>query len=67
MCLSDEELYNENYNWTMQLNVVGYKKQMFLAEVFKLQEDLPKNAMPIRRQVNIAVLNESLLGKRKRE
>ena len=67
VCLSDEELYNEYYDWTMQLNVVGYKKQMFLAEVLKLQEDLPKNAMPIRRQVNIAVLSESLLGKRKRE
>ena len=67
VCRSDEELYNEYYEWTIHLNLVGYKKQMFLAEVYKLQEDLPKNAMPIRRQVNIAVLNESLLGKRKRE
>jgi hypothetical protein len=64
---SEEELYNEYYDWTMQFNYVGYKKQMFLAEVFKLQEDLPKNAMPLRREINISVLNESLLGKRKRE
>ena len=67
VCRSDEELYNEYYDWTMQLNVVGYKQQMFFAELFKLQDDLPKNAMPLRRKVNISVLNESLLGKRKRE
>ena len=64
---SDEELYNEYYDWTMQFNRVGYKKQMFVAEVMKLQEDLPKNAMPLKREVNIAVLTESLLGKRKRQ
>ena len=64
---SDEELYNEYNDLTMQFNCVGYKKPMFITEVMKLQDYIPENAMLLKREVNISVLTESLLGKRKRQ
>ncbi len=64
---SDSDLYNEYYDWTMQTNRVGYGKPTFIAEVFKLQDDLPTDTMPLKREVNISLLTDSLLGKRKRE
>ena len=64
---SDEDLFKEFYEWVMRKGRVAFGKQAFMYELQELQKNFPKSALPVKRELKLATIYESLLGKRMRE
>ena len=64
---TDEELFNEFYDWNMRLGRRVFGRQSFMVEFLELQKKLPKDSLSMTREFKIPVVYESLLGKRLRE
>jgi hypothetical protein len=64
---TDEELFNEFYDWNMRLGRRVFGRQSFMVEFLELQKKLPKDSLSMTRELKIPVVYESLLGKRLRE
>ena len=64
---TDDELFNEFYDWNMSLGRRVFGRQAFLFEFLELQKKLPKDSLSLKREFNVSVVLESLLGKRLRE
>jgi hypothetical protein len=64
---TDEELFNEFYDWNMRLGRRVFGRQSFMVEFLELQKKLPMDSLSMTREFKIPVVYESLLGKRLRE
>ncbi len=64
---TDEELFNEFYDWNSRLGRRVFGRQAFMLEFLELQKKLPKDSLSMTRELKIPVVIESLLGKRMRE
>lgn len=64
---TDTELFNEFYDWNMSLGRRVFGRQAFMFEFLELQKKLPKDSLNMKREFNVPVVLESLLGKRLRE